>query len=161
MNQHYTPKALAALDREIKRAEDAYSKAMLSMGESAEADNNTWHDNPAFEQAKMEVDQARINLGRLRQLRKNAVVTDAETGSVDNEVRVGSEVMIHIRGDESPTAVRIAGHYVAGRSEEGTVFELATTSPLGAALLGAKVGETVSYVLPSGKDAQAAVINIV
>ena len=148
MNQHYTKKALMKLDADIHEAEGTYEAAMLSLGESAESDNNTWHDNAAFEQAKMEIDRAKKRLSDLRILRESAVEVEAVSGDT---IQVGSTAVLEFSEGKTMTA-HLAGHHVSNRSREGDTYELSTSAVLGAAILGAKAGDTVSYQSPAGKE---------
>ena len=156
MPQHYTPQALAALDDEIEVAQGRHNAALLSMGD--DTTHESWHDNPAFEHAKQEVDMTRETLNRLKNLRKEATVIERETTHI---VEVGSTIRVHIDGDEEATSFHIAGHFVAGRSHDEDVFMLATTSPLGEALIGHVEGDLISYMTPSGRVIQATIVEVV
>ncbi len=99
-------------------------------------------ENADFDAAKNEQG---LNEGRIRQLDamlKHAVVVDSLT---DEEV-VGPGVIVElsIDGDDDATT------YLVGSIEERhDEFEvLSTSSPLGQALLGKRVGETVTYAGP-------------
>lgn len=159
MDQNYTQKALSSLDEQIVTAEERLSEAMLGMGSGADADNNTWHDNPAFEQAKLDVDQARIQLNRLRELRKNAQVVElTDSGKVE----VGSTVVIKFADDDEPMRVYIGGHYVVRKpSDESAAMEVSTSAPLGAALLHHTPGETVAYFSPNGTKMEVFILELV
>ena len=159
MNQHYTQKALNSLDGQIVIAEQRLSEALLSMGSGAEADSNTWHDNPAFEQAKLDVDQARKQLGNLRTLRKDAVVVEKTDSGI---IEVGSTVLIRFGKDE-PMKVHIGGHFVvrdATKSDEDAT-EVSTEAPLGAALLNHQVGDVVTYLSPNNSKMEVTIIELV
>lgn len=159
MHKHYTPEALAALDAEIEVAEERHSKALMSMGDDG-GSSETWHDNPVFEQAKQDVDMTRTTLRRLRSLRTDAVVVSTDPPT--SVVNIGTTVVVDIDDEDTErTAYRIAGHYVSGRSRtDDEVFLLATTTPLGQALVGKTEGDHVSYQAPNGKTFQAKIIKI-
>lgn len=158
MNQHYTQEALDSLDDQIVIAERRLSDALLSMGSGADADNNTWHDNPAFEQAKLDVDQARKQLTDLKNLRENAVVVEKTNSGV---IEVGSTALIQL-GEAEPIRVHIGGHFVV-RNAKGTddVLVVSTSAPLGAALLNHKAGDIVTYFSPNNREMVATVIELV
>lgn len=147
MTKHYTEDALRSLDRAIEDAEIRHREALLLMGE--DTGHETWHDNPAFDQAKQDVDAAASNLRKLKKLRSEAVVVESETDP--GTVGVGSTITIQFRHEATPEKVHLSGYFVAERDSDDEVFSLATTSPLGAALLGHSVGDEVSYNSPSGK----------
>jgi transcription elongation factor GreA len=159
VKQHYTQKALDSLDEQIVNAEARLSEAMLSMGSGAGADNNTWHDNPAFDQAKADVDQARNLLNRLRSFRDGALLVETANSDV---VDVGSTVVIKFTNGDEPKKVYIAGHHVFQKSSEdkGTI-EVSTSAPLGAALLHHKVGDIVAYDAPNHKRIEVSILELV
>lgn len=156
MPEHYTQEALAALDEQIAVAQRRYDAALLSMGD--DSSHETWHDNPAFEQAKQDVDMTLRSLQDLRTLRNNAVIVEREKSHL---VEVGSTLRILMDGDEEPTTVHLAGHFVAGRNVDDQVFKLATTAPMGAALLGRAEGEHVTYRSPSGQTLGVTILEFV
>lgn len=85
--------------------------------------------------------------GRIRYLEsilRSATIID-EDGS-NGVVRVGSEVTIQEEGFDSET-YRIVGPAEANPREG----RISNESPLGAALLGKKVGQTVKYQTPDGQ----------
>lgn len=158
MAEQYTPEALAALDADIEAAERRHREALLSMGD--DSSHETWHDNPAFEQAKQQVDMASSVLRRLKSLRKNAVLVErAAPGAV---IDVGSTVVLRLGAEAEPMTVHIAGHYVRGRSdEERDVLHVSTESPLGGALLGHVQGDTVEYASQTGKRLSAIIDEVI
>lgn len=158
--EHYTQNALDKLDRKIEEAEESLREALLLMGSGAEDGNNTWHDNPAFDQAKMEVDQATNELKRLRTIRSNAVLVQ-DDGETDKSIMsVGMTAIVRIN-DGDPITVHLAGYHVAKRDSTSEIFDLATSSPLGSALVGLSEGESNEYLLPNGKSARATIVSFV
>ena len=154
---HYTQDALNRLDERIANAEERLNEALLSMGSGAEADNNTWHDNPAFEQAKNDVDQASGNLARLRELRRAAVVVESTNSTT---VEVGSTVTI-VYSDGDQLTVTIGGRFEArGAEESGDTMEISTSSPIGSAILNRRLGDEVQYSAPNGKRYSATITEV-
>lgn len=154
---HYTQDALNRLDGRIVEAEKRLDEALLSMGSGAEADNNTWHDNPAFEQAKTDVDQATGHLAKLRELRLTAVVVEPTDSAT---VEVGSTVTIKY-SDGDQLTVAIGGHFVArGAEASDDVMEISTSSPIGSALLHRHQGDEVQYSAPNGKLYSATITEV-
>jgi transcription elongation factor GreA len=156
MSQHYTSEALAALDAEIEEAERRHNEALLSMGD--DSSHETWHDNPAFDQAKQDVDMTGTTFRRLRRLREEAVVIEREATHI---VEVGSTVRVRIDGDDELMTVHLAGRFVAGRTDGDDVFMLGTASPLGAALLGKVEGDRVTYTTPTQQTMSATILELV
>jgi transcription elongation factor GreA len=94
-------------------------------------------------------DQQGMQEGRVRQLKKMlefAVVVDNLEEGV---VAVGTIVTIVYEGDDED----MAETYLVGNLEETSdEFEIVSPgSPMGGALIGAKLGETVSYQAPGGQ----------
>lgn len=90
-----------------------------------------------------------FNEGRIRMLQD--AIMDArviEEGGPSDTIRVGSTAMIAEEGyEDEPEAYRIVGAHEA----DPLVGMISNESPIGRALLGAKVGQTVSAETPAGK----------
>jgi len=98
------------------------------------------------EQGKME--------GRIRQLRhmlEHAIIGTPPT-SESGIVGVGMKIKVDIGGDEM--------RFLLGSREiAATDLDVySENSPLGSAILGAKVGETVSYKAPNGREISVAIL---
>lgn len=74
--QEYTPEAFGRLEAHIADMEGQLAAAHASLGGAAEGDNNTWHDNPAFEEANREIRRLNAELARLKVLRADAKVVN-------------------------------------------------------------------------------------
>jgi transcription elongation factor GreA len=61
--------------------------------------------------------------------------------------------------DESDTVKFLLGHREANADADLDVYS--PTSPMGGALLGAKIGDTVSYELPNGRKASVELVDAV
>ncbi len=100
------------------------------------------------EQGKME--------GRIRHL--EAIITNAliVEGGAGDSVTAGSIVGIRYEGDDD------IERYLIGSIEEKRpdLDVVSPGSPLGEALLGAKVGDTVSYEAPNGRALRVEVVTI-
>ena len=94
-------------------------------------------------------DQQGMQEGRVRQLEailKNAVIVEAsEEGVVGN----GSIVSIVYEGDSEDMAEKYLIGHIEERHDELDV--ISPGSPLGAALIGAQVGDTVEFEAPGGR----------
>jgi transcription elongation factor GreA len=100
------------------------------------------------EQGKME--------GRIRQLAhliENAAIVDAAGG---DEVGVGSIISVRYSGDDD------VERYLIGSIEErhDDLEVISPGSPLGKALLGHAVGDTVSFAAPSGAELEVEVVAV-
>jgi len=157
-HNHYTPEALVALDANIEVAQKRHARAMYAMG-SDESSHESWHDNPAFEQAKQDEDMARTHLANLRVLRRNAIVVKRDTAST--VVEVGSTVRVLIDGEDEPMTIHMAGHFFGSRESEDGMFMMSTTSPIGKALMGKTEGEHITYTSGTDKALGATVLELV
>ena len=88
--------------------------------------------------------------GRIRQI--ESILEDAEIvpPAADGTVGLGSVVTIVYDGDSDDMAERYLIGHVEERPTSDDVSVMSPSSPLGAALLGAKSGDTVTYEAPSG-----------
>lgn len=136
-------------DRLTAELEDLSTRGRITVAEKIErarelgdlSENGDYHA-AKDEQGHME--------GRIRQLEAildRAEILDPPAAGV---VGAGSIVTVVYEGDSDDLAER----YLVGHIEEATgtdVDVVSPTAPLGAALLGASEGETVSYEAPNGE----------
>jgi len=103
-------------------------------------------DNAAFETAKHDQALLEGRIARLEQVLKEAVVRQAP---VDASV-VAQGIQVTVRDTDDPS---IEDSFVVAESEERVTGArvLSPRSPLGQALLGKRVGDTVTYEAPGGK----------
>ena len=108
------------------------------MGDAVDVSSETWHDNPAFDEAQQQARAAYTKLKELEAIRAQAViVTEKPSGDT---VEVGCRVRYarsDIRGDDE---VVIGSYFPVDGDED----EVSAQSLLGRLLLGAKVGDSVS-----------------
>ena len=146
----YTQSSYDRLLQQHAKLEDDHKQALLSLGSSADDDNNTWHDNFAFEQAKRDVDTTKTRLNEvIRLLGEAEIVPKPEDGTIG----VGCDITYRFVGDDEDQFAHIAGER-AIRSDADEVQQLSTQSPIGAALLGAREGDVISYNAPNGRVIQ-------
>ena len=109
-------------------------------------------ENGGYHAAKEE--QGKIE-ARIRQL--TVLLRDAHVGEApadDGIVEPGMIVVARIAGDEE--TFLLGSREIAGDSDLDVFSE---KSPLGAAILGHKEGETLSYVAPNGKDIKVEILS--
>ncbi|MGZ4675624.1 MAG: GreA/GreB family elongation factor [Acidimicrobiia bacterium] len=110
-------------------------------------------ENADYDAAKNEQG---LNEARVRQLEamlRDAVIVESSDGDL---VEAGVIVEIRIAGDEDTQ------HYLIGSIEErhDEYDVLSTSSPMGQALVGRRVGETVGYETPRGATLEVEIITI-
>ncbi|HEX7169103.1 MAG TPA: transcription elongation factor GreA [Acidimicrobiales bacterium] len=112
-------------------------------------------ENGDYHAAKDE--QGRME-GRIRQLKAmldDAVITDAEVPGTPDEVLPGSTVTVRFSDGYEDT-------FLLGSIEERRegVQIMSPGSPLGAALIGRKKGETVEYEQPNGAPERVDIVDV-
>jgi len=99
-------------------------------------------ENAAYDEAKREQAFIEGRISELEEIIKSSKVAEGNTSDV---IVVGSQVTLHIEGDEEK--FHIVGAPEANPNEKKISHE----SPLGKALLGKKVGEKAEVDAPIGK----------
>ncbi len=101
-------------------------------------------ENGDYHAAKEEQGKMEGRIAHLASILENAEIVDEVSGG--DTVRAGSIISICYAGDED------SERYLIGSIEERIedVEVISPTSPLGEALIGAKIGETVTYEAPGG-----------
>ena len=101
-------------------------------------------ENDDYHAAKEEQGKMEGRIAHLASILENAEIVDEVSGG--DTVRAGSIIAICYAGDDDPEK------YLIGSIEERVedVEVISPTSPLGEALIGARVGETVTYEAPGG-----------
>lgn len=100
--------------------------------------------------------------GRIRQLED--LLRRAQVGQAagsDDEVAPGRIITVAFDGDEDDTDTFLLGSrevLATGSAAEYSVYS--PQSPLGAAVLGAKIGDEVRYAAPNGKELMVVVTNV-
>ena len=142
VGRHITREALDELEAELHRLETAGREEMADRLRTARA----WGDlkeNSEYHDAKNAQAHLETKIQLLRDRRLNAIVVEGGGG---DEVRMGSKVTV--RDVESG---RDQTHEIVSANEsDPRQGRLSIDSPLGRALIGAKVGDEVSFEAPRG-----------
>ncbi len=120
----------------------------------AARDEGDLRENGGYHAAKEEQGKQEARIRQLRQLLASAQVGEAPAAS-DGTVSSGTVVTVDLAGDEM--TFLLGSREVAGDTDLDVYSE---KSPLGAAILGRKVGDTTSYTLPNGKDVKVTVLSV-
>lgn len=89
--------------------------------------------------------------GRIRQIESFLEDVEIVPPSPEGVVGLGTIVAIVYEGDSEDAAEHYLIGHVEEKPDEDHISVMSPSSPLGSALLGAKVGATVSYDAPNGK----------
>lgn len=144
MKTQLTQDGLEKIQNELKelketkrpRAVDRLSKAR-AMGDLSE--------NSEYSAAKEELAFVEGRIREVETILKNAeVVSNGTTGAL---VTLGSKITIETNGHQD--SFSIVGEFEADPVSK----KLSVTSPIGKALIGKKIGETVEIEVPAGKTA--------
>mgnify|MGYP003328246039 FL=1 len=102
-------------------------------------------ENGGYHAAREEQGKMEARIRQLKHMLENAEIGTAPA-SADGVVAPGMKVTVEIMGDEM--------QFLLGSREiaSGDLDVYSEKSPLGAAVMGAKVGEEKSYTAPNGKN---------
>jgi transcription elongation factor GreA len=110
-------------------------------------------ENGGYHAAKEEQGKIEARIFRLQNILNSAVVGEAaETNGV---VAQGTVVRVTMRGNELEF---LLGNAEIAEGSELTVYS--PTSPIGQAILGRKIGETVSYWAPNGNEISVEILEV-
>lgn len=110
-------------------------------------------ENGGYHAAKDEQGKIEARINRLEEILANSVVGEAP--ATHGIVEQGVLVKVNLRGSET--------EFLLGSAEiaEGTdITVYSPDSPIGAAILGKKVGDTASYFAPNGKEIQVEILGV-
>jgi transcription elongation factor GreA len=122
---------------------------------SSARDEGDLKENGGYHAAK---DEQGTNEGRIRQLEELLSIATTRPAEDDHEVSAGKLVTYRYAGDEEETFL-LGAREIAEDHKEIEVYS--PESPLGAALMGHKAGETVDFEQPNGRTAKIAIVSAV
>ncbi len=120
---------------------------------SAARDEGDLKENGGYHAAKDEQGQVEARIRQLEDMLRRAEV--GETPKDDGIVEPGMKVTYRFVGDDEETTFLLGNKAL----EDGTIDVFSPESPLGAAILGAKIGDTVSYQAPNGRTLEVEVVD--
>jgi transcription elongation factor GreA len=143
--EYLTPEGLKELEErhkyltQVRRSEVA-ERLRLALEEGGDLSENAEYEDAKNEQAFVEGE-----IMRLEQILSTAQIIEA-TGQKD-VVALGSQITLVEKGSKEKEVYRLVGSAEANPAEG----KISVESPLGKALLGAKLGEQVTVNAPDGK----------
>jgi transcription elongation factor GreA len=123
---------------------------------SAARDEGDLKENGGYHAAK---DEQGTNEGRIRQLEDLLSSATTEPAADDQEVSAGKIVTYRYDGDDEEEKFLLGAREIA--EDQDTVEVYSPESPLGAALIGHKAGETVDFQQPNGRTAKIEIVSAV
>jgi transcription elongation factor GreA len=124
---------------------------------SAARDEGDLKENGAYHAAKDEQGKMEARIRQLEEMLDHANVT-IDSSPDDNTVSPGKVVTYRFAGDDDEVFL-LGAREIAEDQTDIDVYS--PESPLGAALLGAKAGETVDFEQPNGKVAKIEIVSAV
>jgi transcription elongation factor GreA len=147
-----TQEAADRLAGELAHLEGPGRSEIVKKIESARAEGDL-KENGGYHAAKEEQGKIEARIRQLRHMLEHAII-GAPPASELGVVGLGMTVRVDIGGDEMK-------FLLGSREIAATDLDVySEKSPLGAALLGAKVGQTVKYQAPNGKEIAVAVLEV-
>ncbi len=113
-------------------------------------------ENGGYHAAREEQGQQEARIRQLQELLNNAKVGEAPTQS--GVALPGSVVKVYYDGDEKDTETFLIATREEG-AQDGGLEVYSPSSPLGAALIEAKVGESREYTIPSGATIKVTLVS--
>ena len=138
-----TQEAADRLSAELASLETTGRSEIIKKIESARAEGDL-KENGGYHAAREEQGKIEARIRQLKHMLENAEIGTAPI-NVDGLISPGMRVTVEIMGDEM--------EFLLGSREisSGDLEVYSEKSPLGAAVMGAKIGETKSYNAPNGK----------
>jgi transcription elongation factor GreA len=119
---------------------------------SAAREEGDLKENGGYHAAREEQGKVEARIRQLEDMLRRAEV--GETPKDDGIVEPGMKVTYKFVGDED-TSTFLLGNKAL---DDGTIDVFSPESPLGSAILGAKVGDKVSYTAPTGKTINVEIV---
>lgn len=121
-------------------------------------DEGDLRENGGYHAAREEQGQMEARILQLEDMLRRAQVGEAEA---TDEAAPGTLVTVAYFGDEDDTDTFLVGsREVMGLDDSVDIQVFSPQSPLGAAVLGRKVGESSSYEAPNGKTIEVTVVAV-
>ncbi len=122
-------------------------------------DEGDLRENGGYHAAREEQGQQEARIRQLADMLRRAQVGEPPANT--DVVAPGTQVTIAFGGDETDTDTFVLGsRELLGLDASVDVNVYSPQSPLGAAILGKKKGDAVSYVAPNGKSIAVTVIGV-
>ncbi|CAL8979075.1 Transcription elongation factor GreA [Propionicimonas sp. T2.31MG-18] len=116
-------------------------------------------ENGGYHAAREEQGHQEARIRQLTAMLENAQV--GETPAASDEVTPGASVTIYYDDDPDDTDTFLLGsRELVGLDDSVDVEVFSPQSPLGAAILGRRVGDTVSYTAPTGKPIEVTILEV-
>lgn len=143
--QYITPEMKAKLEHELQALIDHRPAVAAEINERRE--EGDLKENAGYDAAREMQDQEEARIKQISEILANS--TTEREGVVEGVALVGSVVHVYYNGDKGDKETFLIGTRAAATDNED-LETYSEHSPLGAALLGAREGETREYTAPNG-----------
>lgn len=143
--QYLTPEGLENLEKRLKYLREVRRPEVAERLRHAMEEGGDLNENAEYEDAKNEQAFIEGEIARLERILSSAQIIE-DTGPKDKVV-VGSVVTVVEKGTKEQEVYHLVGSAEANPRDG----KISTESPLGKALMGAKVGDKVEVNAPDGK----------
>ncbi|MFM1937733.1 MAG: hypothetical protein RLZZ320_591 [Actinomycetota bacterium] len=145
-----TQEAADRLAAELAHLETTGRSEIVKKIESARAEGDL-KENGGYHAAREEQGKMEARIRQLKHMLENAEI-GTPPASAEGTVAPGMKVTVEIMGDEM--------QFLLGSREiaSGDIDVYSEKSPLGSAVMGAKIGEEKSYTAPNGKNISVKVL---
>jgi transcription elongation factor GreA len=124
---------------------------------SAARDEGDLKENGGYHAAREEQGKAEARIRQLEDMLRRAQV--GETPADDGIVEPGMKVTTRFVGDDDTETFLLGAREMADTTDDLAVYS--PQSPLGAAIIGSKKGDTVAYQAPNGKELKVEIVDAV
>ncbi|NII40618.1 transcription elongation factor GreA [Curtobacterium flaccumfaciens] len=144
-----------AFDRLTAELEQLTGPARIEIASRIEAarEEGDLKENGGYHAAKDEQGKIEARIRALTELLKHATVTEAQ---FDGTVEPGTVVTATIAGD--PSTFLVGNREIVAEGSDLTVYS--PVSPVGAAIVGLRAGDSTTYTAPNGKEIAVQVTNV-
>ena len=124
---------------------------------AAARDEGDLKENGGYHAAREEQGKTEARIRQLEEMLRRAEVGDkpADDGIVEN----GMIVTIRVKGDTATEQFLLGSRELLSMDSSVEIDVYSPSSPLGAAVLGKKKGDSVSYEAPNGKDITVEIVD--
>jgi transcription elongation factor GreA len=137
-----TKEGFKALENELKELVKVTLPAIKVRMANAREDGDL-SENNAWITAKEEMEIARMRVAELKSMLKTAQLVE-DKGSKGNTIKLGDEITIKIQGKSMKVKL------VPTMEADPTQGKVSAESPIGKAVIGKQVGDTVEIATPAG-----------
>jgi transcription elongation factor GreA len=145
-----TPQGLERLQQKLAALHTRLKEIQSEKAIAYHASGDGWHDNPGWLQLGQQEEQVSAEIQKIQLQLAAAKVVDTSAPNTEGKVQIGSTVTFTMQAVQGGRLVEwtmeIAGSGESNIKEKRISYD----SPIGAALLGKKPGDTAEVALPNG-----------